>query len=95
MSESMETQRLNSIGERLLRITARLPDVHPDSPEAREIHAEAEKLQAEMTQLSKTFFIGKPWWFKPVIWCVGAFAQMTSPIVNFCFRLYHMVRGFL
>lgn len=94
MSDMM-TQRLNDLGQRLMTLGAQMSEVHPDSPEAEALRAEALKLQEEMNKFLPQFLDTKPWWFKPFLWCVGTVAQLTQPIISACYRLYHMAKGLM
>ena len=97
MSEykSLETQRIDDIGKRMLVLMSQMTEVHPDSPEATDLRAEAEKLEGELNKLQETFFIGKPWWFKPFLYVVGTSMQMLQPLFKVCFRFFHMVKGLM
>lgn len=91
MIDSMTTQRIAALNQRLTRVMARMAEVHPDAPEAEDLQTELDELMAQQAKIVLQF----PLRFRVFIWCCRTMGEMLSPFVRGGYRLFHMLKGLM
>ncbi len=95
MTDSMAAQRFADFGKESARITARLMELHPDSPEAlalrEELRAKAEKLDGAYVEYMQEL----PLRTRILVRIISFVISTAQFIIKPCHRLFHMVRGLL